>query len=202
MHRDKYDFTDESTLISQLKKGNEDALNHVYKLYYSILYNYTKTLCGNDDLAKDIVQETMIKVWRKGSTLNVHSSLKGYLLKSVYYHFIDTQRRIIKETNKLNLLKQEALFGFSEISSEDLESLYLAIDLEIDNLPTQCKEVFLLGKKEGLKYKEIADKLNISIKTVERHMSIALKKLRKKLNNSSFSLFLLLSFRGAKSIKN
>lgn len=202
MHRDKYDFLDESTLISQLKKGNEDALNHVYKLYYSELYNYTKALCGDDDLAKDIVQETMIKIWRKGSTLNIQSSLRGYLLKSIYYHFIDTQRRIIKETNKLNLLKQEALFEFSEISSEDLENLYLAIDLEIENLPTQCKEVFLLGKKEGLKYKEIADKLNISIKTVERHMSIALKKLRKKLNNSTYSLFLLLSFRSAKSTKN
>ncbi|MDO9594636.1 MAG: RNA polymerase sigma-70 factor [Lutibacter sp.] len=202
MHRDKYDFTDESTLISQLKKGNEDALNHVYKLYYSQLYNYTKTLCGNDDLAKDIVQETMIKIWRKSSTLNIQSSLRGYLLKSIYYHFIDTQRRIIKETNQLNFLKQEALLEFSEISSEDLENLYLAIDVEIDSLPTQCKEVFLLGKKEGLKYKEIADKLNISIKTVERHMSIALKKLRKKLNNSSYSLFLLLSFRSAKSIKN
>ncbi|MDP3945254.1 MAG: RNA polymerase sigma-70 factor [Lutibacter sp.] len=202
MHRDKYDFTDESTLISQLKKGNEDALNHVYKLYYSQLYNYTKTLCGNDDLAKDIVQETMIKIWRKSSTLNIQSSLRGYLLKSIYYHFIDTQRRIIKETNQLNFLKQEALLEFSEISSDDLESIYLAIDLEIDNLPTQCKEVFLLGKKEGLKYKEIADKLNISIKTVERHMSIALKKLRKKLNNSSYSIFLLLSFRSAKSIKN
>jgi len=202
MHRNKYDFLDESTLISQLKKGNEDALNHVYKLYYSELYNYTKVLCGNDDLAKDIVQETMIKIWGKGSTINIHSSLKGYLLKSIYYHFIDTQRRIIKETNQLNLLKQEALLEFSEISSEDLENLYLAIDVEIDNLPAQCKEVFLLGKKEGLKYKEIADKLNISIKTVERHMSIALKKLRKKLNNSSYSLFLLLSFRYAKSIKN
>lgn len=202
MHVNKYDFFDESTLILQLKKGNEDALNHVYKLYYSELYNYTKALCGNDDLAKDIVQETMIKIWSKGSNLNVHSSLKGYLLKSIYYHFIDTQRRIIKETNQLNLLKQEALLEFSEISSEDLENLYLAIDLEIDNLPTQCKEVFLLGKKEGLKYKEIADKLNISIKTVERHMSIALKKLRKKLNNSSYSLFLLLSFRSAKSTRN
>lgn len=75
---------------------------------------------------------------------------------------------------------------------EDIESRYRLIDAEIEKLPKQCKEVFLLGKKEGLKYKEIADKLNISVKTVERHMSIALKKLRKKLNDSSSSLYLFL----------
>jgi RNA polymerase sigma-70 factor (ECF subfamily) len=193
MHRNQHDFLNETTLTSQLKKGNEDAFKYLYKLYYSELCNYASNLCGNDELAKDIVQHIMIKIWKKGSSLNVSISLKSYLFKSVYNHFIDTQRRIKKETKKIDRLKQESLLEFSEMSAEEIENRYRFIDEEIEKLPKQCKEVFLLGKKEGLKYKEIADKLNISIKTVERHMSIALKKLRKKLNDSSNSLYLFLT---------
>lgn len=201
MHNIKQDFRNQTYLISQLKKGNENAYKRLYKLYYSELCNYASNLCGNDELAKDIVQHTMIKIWEKGSDLNISTSLKGYLLKSVYNHFIDTQRRIKKETYKLELLKQESLLEFVEISSEEIENIYQLIDIEIDNLPEQCKKVFLLSKKDGLKYKEIADKLNISIKTVERHMSLALKKLRKKLNFSSNPIYLFLTNLTSRLIK-
>jgi RNA polymerase sigma-70 factor (ECF subfamily) len=176
-----------------LKNGSENAFTHLYKLYYSELCNYASNLCGSDELAEDIVQHTMIKIWEKGLDLNINTSLKGYLLKSVYYQFIDTQRKLKKEDNKLEILKQEALLEFIDFSSEEIENIYRLIDIEINNLPKQCKEVFLLGKKEGLKYKEIAEKLNISIKTVERHISLALKKLREKLNCSSDFLCLFIT---------
>jgi RNA polymerase sigma-70 factor (family 1) len=183
----------ETTLIFRLKEGNERAYTELYQLYYSDLCNYASNLCGNDDLAEDIVQHTMIKIWKKGLDLNVNTSLKGYLYKSIYNHFIDLQRKTKKETSKLERLKQEALLDFVEFSIEEIENIYKQIDIEIEKLPKQCREVFLLGKKEGLKYKEIADKLDISVKTVERHMSIALKKLRKKLNYSSNILYLFLT---------
>jgi RNA polymerase sigma-70 factor (ECF subfamily) len=193
VHHSNQDFSDQNYLISQLKNGSENAFRYLYDLYYSEFCNYASNLCGNDDLAEDIVQQTMIKIWKKGADLKINTSLKGYLLKSIYYHFIDTQRKKKKESSKLEILKQEALLQFVDYSSEEIENLYQQIDIEIENLPKKCKEVFLLGKKEGLKYIEIADKLNISIKTVERHMSLALKKLRNKLNISSSLLFLLLT---------
>jgi RNA polymerase sigma-70 factor (ECF subfamily) len=186
------DFSDQTYLISQLKNGSEIAFKFLYDLYYSEFCNYASSLCGNDDLAEDIVQHTMIKIWKKGADLKINTSLKAYLLKSIYYHFIDTQRKLKKESNKLEILKQEALLQFVDLSSEEIENLYQQIDIEIENLPKKCKEVFLLSKKDGLKYIEIADKLNISIKTVERHMSLALKKLRDKCTISSNLLFLLL----------
>jgi RNA polymerase sigma-70 factor (ECF subfamily) len=183
----------EAALILRLKEGNEKAYCELYQLYYSNLCNYASNLCGNDDLAEDIVQHTMIKIWKKGLDLNINTSLKGYLYKSIFNHFIDLQRKTKKETSKLERLKHEALLDFVELSIEEIESIYKQIDIEIEKLPKQCREVFLLGKKEGLKYREIADKLNISVKTVERHMSIALKKLRKKLNYSSNLLYLFLT---------
>jgi RNA polymerase sigma-70 factor (ECF subfamily) len=68
---------------------------------------------------------------------------------------------------------------FVEFSIEEIENIYKQIDIEIEKLPTQCREVFLLGKRRVLK--EIADQLNISVKTVERHMSIALKNYERNL---------------------
>jgi RNA polymerase sigma-70 factor (ECF subfamily) len=176
-----------------LKNGSESAFKHLYKLYYSELCNYASNLSSSDEHAEDIVQLTMIKIWEKGTDLNITTSLKAYLLKSVYYLFIDTQRKLNKESTKIEILRQEALTEYVDFSSEEIENIYRLIDIEVDNLPKQCKEVFLLGKKEGMKYKEIAEQLNISIKTVESHMSLALKKLRVKLNLSSNFLCLFLT---------
>jgi RNA polymerase sigma-70 factor (ECF subfamily) len=87
----------ETALILRLKKGNEKAYTELYQLYYSDLCNYASNLCGSDDLAEDIVQHTMIKIWKKGLDLNVNTSLKGYLYKSIYNHFIDLQRKTKKK---------------------------------------------------------------------------------------------------------
>jgi RNA polymerase sigma-70 factor (ECF subfamily) len=89
----------------------------------------------------------MIKIWKKGLDLNVNTSLKGYLYKSIYNHFIDLQRKTKKEISKLERLKQEALLDFVEFSIEEIENIYKQIDIEIEKLPTQCREVFLLGKR-------------------------------------------------------
>tara|TARA_B110000208_G_C11801036_1_gene442393 strand:- start:17320 stop:17868 length:549 start_codon:yes stop_codon:yes gene_type:complete len=167
--------------ISELKKGNEHAYTHLYKLYYSELCNYASILSGSNEKAKDIVQHTLVKIWEKRMLLNINSSLKGYLLKAVYNYFIDTQRKKKKEDHMLQRLREEALLEYIETSPEEIENMHFLIEEEIANLPKKCKNIFVLAKKEGLKYKEVAQKLNISVKTVERQMTIALKKIRKKL---------------------
>lgn len=181
MRKKKLNYCVETYFISELKKGREKAYKHLFKLYYSELCNYASILSGSDEIAKDIVQHTLIKIWEKRMLLNINTSLKGYLLKAVYNYFIDTQRKKKKEGHMLQLLKQEALLEYIETSSEEIENMHLLIDQEIDQLPKKCKNIFVLAKKKGLKYKEIAQKLNISVKTVERQMNIALKKIRKKL---------------------
>ena len=123
----------------------------------------------------------MIKLWNKRQDLTIKDSLKKYLYKAVYYQFIDNQRKAAKEMNHLDELKQEAILELIEAPKDDLEKKYQSIEVEINKLPAKCKKVFILGKKEGLKYKEIAGQLDISIKTVESHMSLALRKLRKAL---------------------
>ncbi|EAR13535.1 RNA polymerase ECF-type sigma factor [Polaribacter irgensii 23-P] len=181
----KHDYCVEAFFISELKKGREAAYRHLYKLYYSELCNYASILSGSDEIAKDIVQLTLVKIWEKRKILDINTSLKGYLLKAIYNYFIDSKRKEKKQENLLQHLKQEALLEYIETSPEEIEQMHLLIAQEIELLPKKCKNIFILAKKEGLKYKEIAHKLNISIKTVERQISIALKKIRKKVTQSS-----------------
>jgi RNA polymerase sigma-70 factor (ECF subfamily) len=91
-----------------------------YTNYTIQIYVITHQIFGSDDLAEDIVQHTMIKIWKKGLDLNVNTSLKGYLYKSIYNHFIDLQRKTKKEISKLERLKQEVYWILSNFQSKKL----------------------------------------------------------------------------------
>ncbi len=188
-----HNFENEKHFIQFLKEGEESSYRHLYDLYYSELCSYVTSLCGSRDFAQDIVQQTFIKFWKNKHKINIKYSLKKYLYKAVYHQFIDSNRKLKKEVKYLNKLQQEAILEIIDISKEDIERKYEILELEINKLPLKCKKVFLLGKKEGYKYKEIAIKLNISIKTVESHMTSALKKLKANIKNNSKLLILFFS---------
>jgi RNA polymerase sigma-70 factor (ECF subfamily) len=189
----KHNFENEKIFIQFLKKGEQSSYSHLYELYYSDLCSYAKGLCGGNDLAQDIVQQTFIKFWKNKHKIDIKYSLKKYLYKCVYNQFIDSNRKLNKELKYLNKLQQEAILEIIEIPKEDIEKKYEILELEINKLPVKCKNVFLLGKKEGYKYKEIAIKLNISVKTVESHMTSALKKLKANIKNNSKLILLFIS---------
>lgn len=185
-----FNYNDEQILIDRLKKGDEDAYNHLYKLYYSELCTYFKTISGSMDIAEDLVQQAFIKIWKKRNSLVIEHSLKKYLFKIGYNQFVDLKRKSKKDMLLFDQLKNEAVNEMLEYSNDDFEEKMKVLNFEIDKLPTKCKTVFLLGKVNGLKYREISEELNISVKTVERHMTKALKRLRKKLRDDSQSIIL------------
>jgi len=185
----KSDFENEKIFIQLLKKGEESSYKQLYNLYYSELCSYAVGLCGRDDLAQDIVQQTIIKFWRNRHKVNIKYSLKRYLFKAVYHQFIDANRKLSKELDFLNELKHKSILEVVDIPKEDIEEKYELIELAINKLPVKCKNVFLLGKKEGFKYREIAVKLNISIKTVEAHMAKALRKIQENIKKNNLLLF-------------
>tara|TARA_R110002051_G_scaffold322113_2_gene411731 strand:- start:4603 stop:5208 length:606 start_codon:yes stop_codon:yes gene_type:complete len=187
-------YENEQILIRRLKIGDENAYRHLYELYYADLCNYLHTICGNLDLSKEIAQEAFIKIWKKRDSLLVAFSLKKYIFKIAYNLFIDSQRKKKRNYLLIDQLKYESANEMTDISYDNLEVLLDLVNSEVDQLPSQCKRVFLLGKKEGLKYREIAEELNISIKTVERHMTKALKRLRKRLKDRSGSVFVIITF--------
>jgi RNA polymerase sigma-70 factor (ECF subfamily) len=173
---------DEDLLIGQLKEGNSNAFKQVFKLYHKDLCNYIQAISGNTKLAEDIAQQTFIKLWDKRENLNLQEGkLKQYIFRIAYNQFLDTKRKKKKEFELLENLKHAAYLDLVDTDASLFEEKLKMVEQEIENLPEQCKKVFIMSKKEGLKYQEISDRLHISIKTVEVHMAKALKRLRAQL---------------------
>jgi RNA polymerase sigma-70 factor (ECF subfamily) len=188
-------------LIDSLNEGNKSAFKYLYSKYFNELCVYASGLSNNTELSEDIVQNVMINIWNKRPDLKINSSLKSYLYRAVYNHFINTYRKNKKESNFLEQAKIEALNYFSEEDSDVVDKKIKIVKEEIENLPVKCKEAFLLNKVNGLKYKEVAEEMNISIKTVEAHIHNALARIKKRLEQKKH-LFYFLNFIACLKFKN
>ena len=181
------DYSDDKELLEVLKCGKISAFEYIYTTYYDSLLNYADRLLNDLETARDVVQQMYYKIWEGREVLNISLSVKAYLFKSVYHGSLNT----LAHQKNIQKYEREQLTDFyfsTVIQSPEAEEALWKSDIEqaiqeaIAILPEKCREVFVLSKIEGLKNREIAEKLNISEKTVERHMSIALSKLREELD--------------------
>jgi RNA polymerase sigma-70 factor (family 1) len=186
-------FIKDSDLIIALKEGDSKAYTFLVNKYHHKLCVYVFSLTKDNDLAEDIVQNVFMAIWNKRQNLKEDFVMKSYLYKSVYNEFIDQYR---KEKSVLPLEKKhfDALSSIVEEEDENsLEKLIKLVKQEIENLPPKCKQTFLLSKQDGLTNIEIAEFLNVSIKSVEAHITKAFSILRKtvgkKVNTVLFLLF-------------
>lgn len=165
--------------ICHLRNGDEKAFVHLVKIYHRPLFAYALSLNNNPTLAEDIVQIVFLKTWENRHRLNQDYSIKSFLYKVTYNEFINEYHKS-RALSKLESIYIEALNEVVDDSNlELLEQKIALVNKGIDNLPPKCKETFLLSKKEGLTNIEIASYLNISIKTVENHLTKAYTMLRK-----------------------
>ncbi|XOV94164.1 MAG: RNA polymerase sigma-70 factor [Bacteroidota bacterium] len=169
-------------LFNQAKLGDAEAFEQIFKRYYSDLTRFCFTMVRDETIAEEITQEVYIYLWEKKDQIEISTSLKAYLYSAIKNKSINYI--------KYDLPKQRALMDLSEslmagnvVFTEKSEVLRLKrkIQLSINQLPEKCKQIFLLSRYGGLTYKEIAEELELSVKTVENQMSIALKKLREAL---------------------
>jgi len=171
-HNEKY-------LIDQLRMDNPQGLKDVYKIYYYPLLVFAQNFLKDSEYARDVVQMTFIKLWEKRYGLNPEQALTSYL-------FQITRNICINEINYQNAEKRQIKISNNSIDSNDplskiIESEKIGMLTKIiHELPEKCREIFELSRFSGLKYHEIAQKLNISIKTVETQMGIALKRIKVK----------------------
>lgn len=173
----KFSLKNNNVLINALVSGDEEAFKFIFKTLYDDLVRYVFSLCNDRDQAEDIVQGTFVKIWEQRKSLAINTSVKNYLFRTCHNKFINSLR---KYKNTISLSDAMYLEDFLEDgtsknkTSKDFEVLQKAID----SLPPKCKEVFMLHKFHGLKYREIAEELNISVKTVENQMAKAYQKLK------------------------
>lgn len=184
--------TNDTTLIEDIKNGDSNAFNYLMDTYYNKLCYYANNLVNDVEASEDIVQNVYIKVWTKRKKIKFTTSIQNYLYKAVYNEFIDLKRK----PNKYVALEKSHINAINQVIEKKDDDFELMIDIlnrEIECLPSKCKQVFILNKKDGLTHLEISKHLNISIKTVEGHITRAFKILNKKLKGKiNPILFLIL----------
>ena len=180
----------DGNIVLRLKEGEEKALTELYDKYWKALYVSSYNILRDKSLCEDIVQEVFMDLWKKRNTLNINVSLKSYLYACVRYQVF---AQIRKDKNKIRLEVYEDLdkrlhYGNPEVKLIHKEFVE-QIETIIESLPEKCRKVYKLSRIEELSHKEISDRLNISTKTVENHITKALRVL--KLQMGGFLTFLL-----------
>lgn len=171
-------------LNALLKEGNTRAYQTIFDRYYSRLFSYINTYTKNENNTKDILQETFIKLWKNRENINTDLSILAYLHKISYNIFIDNYRKDKRQQSLLDSLSYESINNSIEEDEDITTKKITIVKKSIQELPPRCQEIFKLSKYDGLKYAEIAEFLNISIKTVEAQMGKAFSHIRKQVNNN------------------
>lgn len=185
-------YTDQE-LLSLLKDSSQSAYTQIYDRYQELLYIYACKITKDEIEAEEIVQEVFFYLWDKRNTIEFEAtSLSSYLYSAVRYKFFN-----LIDHKKVRSNYAESLQKFIDIGSVQADyvirekELTQIIEKEIALLPTKMRYIFELSRKHYLSHKEIAQKLDISEKTVKNQVNNALKELRIKLGMLVFLLFLL-----------
>jgi RNA polymerase sigma-70 factor (ECF subfamily) len=168
-----YSNLPDSDLSSAIKQSDEFAFEAFYHRYYKSLFRFIWSRTRSTELAREIVQETFIRLWQNRQKLDCMKSIKAYIYRIVYNLLMNHLRR-----NKIHRAYINA--HQNHVSTENIE-LQADIYIALRKLPEKIRLVFILNHLEGFKYAEIAETCGISIKTVESRMSKALRILRKEL---------------------
>lgn len=171
----------EEYLIAGLKRKDEVVFDFIFKYYYTSLCSYALNYVKQDSAAEDIVQTFFVRLWTRSEKLELNTSIKNYLFSSIKNSCLD----FIKHQHVANRFSEWAKNNIDNHTPE----MYVESELEellkkaTSKLPTRCKEVFELSRFSGLSNQEIADQLDISKRTVEKHITNALEILRVELKD-------------------
>ena len=168
----------------RIKQGDVKAFESIFTSHFKLVYQYVYKISKDHTLSSDIAQEAFISLWTRRENIEDGRSIVGLLYKTAHNRYVDQYRK----DQRQQVLKQEFYIEkMSELVEEDKWKKAKKIKLlrkEMALLPPKCREIFELAKLDGLKYKEIATRLKVSVKTVENQMGIALTKLREALKES------------------
>lgn len=177
-------------VVKALKKGDKTAFRHLFERYYDRLVAYIITYTHNQARSEDIVQQAFIDLWDDKNKLDSDRSPRNYLYSIAYNRYIDSINKAKRRDRLLDELWERALRERIKEDREQLEKRIEKMRQIIASLPPKCKKILQLNKVEGVKYKEIAEEMGISVKTVESQMRIAFQKIRDGFKKDGIILFL------------
>lgn len=173
---DYSEFTDEE-LFQKIRKSDLSAFKVIYYKYYDKLCRFVWIRMSNSELAEDIAQDILAKMWANRGKIKIKKSLRAYLYRMANNSVIDHSRKLGRERQYQS--ETAAIMDESAIPGEDVR---LEVNMAINNLPEKYRITFILSRIEGLKYEEIAKVCDVSTKTVEYRICEAVKLLRDSLS--------------------
>ena len=183
----------EKIILSALSRGNEEAFDMIFEQLYPKMKSFAFRLCGNESDAENIVQDVFMQLWVNREGLKDIDSLDGYVFMMVRNAGLNFLRGSLRR-GAVRL--DDTLQVAGEASAGDVlhyKELEAVLEQEVSKMPPQRRTVFFMSRVEGLSNAEISDKLGISKRTVESHISLALRDLREAMSLMSFlALFVLL----------
>lgn len=193
--------SDLTYINKKLQEGDDDTYVFLFRKYYVPLCAYARRYVGRKDVAEEIVSDTFFNLWRTRSNLEIHSSVKSYLFHAVCNNSLYYLRKLKKEDSLEDYFSATSAenMGFAAaaegISSDSLilKELSDTIEQAVNLLPQQQQTAFRLKRYEGKKLKEIAQIMNLSVKTVEMHLSKAMLSLRRSLKDYLPAFVLMLA---------
>ena len=180
-----HSYLDKALLIEEIHNGSEKAFKYLFSTYYPRLRNFALHFIADADAVDDIIQDAFLQLWNKRTAITQISiqSLIFTMVRNGCLNYLKHQaiEQDYQNYTESRLAGNEQLYYSDMLGNPDqqliMKELQQQIDAVLDSIPERSREVFLMSRNEGLKNREIAEKLNISIKVVERHIGRALKAL-------------------------
>jgi len=167
---------------NELQTNAHRAFELLYRGYFGPLCLHASRFFDDKDEAQEVVQRTLVHLWSRREELKTVESLRTYLFRSVHNTCLNTLRSSARKTN-LSAIDHELLTLANDCDEPSFrDEQYELVTKAIAQLPPQCRKILELNRIEGFTYKEIAQQLNISHRTVDSHLTAAMKFLREKLN--------------------
>lgn len=174
----------DSEILLAIRQGNERVYETIFRKHYQALCNYACGILKDIDDSEEVVQSIFLKLWEQREGIEINVSLKSYLYRAVHNTCLNRIKHLkIQETYRQYVgdYLEETFDSATEIM--DKVELENRIENALEKLPEQCKIIFKMSRFEELKYQEIANKLGLSIKTIENQIGKALRIMRMELSD-------------------
>jgi RNA polymerase sigma-70 factor (ECF subfamily) len=184
------------TGINYATVDREIVFEKAFKEHFRALHAYAFTIIRDEEQAEEIVQNMFFKLWEKKEQIDEISSIKAYLYRATHNESLNYLKHTKVRAAYETYIKSSNSEGGDAVDTLSTKELQQKIDKALNELPEQCRTIFQMSRFEELKYREIAEQLNLSVKTVENQMGKALKVLREKLADCLPILFIIILLTG------